>query len=139
MALLENLTFLDASSSSGFLLLGFLIGMVHALEADHLAAVSTLSNGGKNKLLLRGAVWGLGHTATLLVMSIGVIVFSLVLSEQRAAHNKRAPVACLNKQGAVTTCRTESQSGVVVDKKDKRPDRSWPRARLRICAVRRAE
>lgn len=60
MALLENLTFLDASSSSGFLLLGFLIGMVHALEADHLAAVSTLSNGGKNKLLLRGRGLGLG-------------------------------------------------------------------------------
>tara|TARA_R110000787_G_scaffold285993_1_gene403014 strand:- start:1210 stop:1962 length:753 start_codon:yes stop_codon:yes gene_type:complete len=85
MALLENLTFLDASSSSGFLLLGFLIGMVHALEADHLAAVSTLSNGGKNKLLLRGAVWGLGHTVTLLVVSIGVIVFSLVISQRSAA------------------------------------------------------
>lgn len=85
MGVLENLTFLDASSSFGFLFLGLLIGMVHALEADHLAAVSTLSRGGKNKLLLRGAVWGLGHTATLLIMSIGVIVFSLVLSEQRAA------------------------------------------------------
>ena len=85
MALLENLTFLDASSWSGFLVLGLLFGMVHALEADHLAAIITLSRGGKNKLLLRGAFWGLGHTATLLIMSIGVIVFSLVLNEQRAA------------------------------------------------------
>ncbi len=75
---------LDTSSSTGFLLLGFLIGLVHALEADHLAAIATLSNG-KKRLFLRGAAWGLGHTVTLLALSIAVVVFSFVLTSQGAA------------------------------------------------------
>ncbi len=84
MGWLENLTFFDVSSSSSFLLLGFLIGFVHALEADHLAAIATLSKG-KKRLLLRGAAWGLGHTVTLLVLSISVVIFSFVFTSQGAA------------------------------------------------------
>lgn len=84
MAWLENLIHLDVSSSWGFLLLGFLIGLVHALEADHLAAVATMAKG-KKRLFLRGAAWGLGHTVTLLILSIAVIVFSFVLSSAGAA------------------------------------------------------
>src|SRR5947208_7599071 len=55
---------LVASSS-----LGSLLGMRHALEPDHLAAVSTLVTGERNgyKAAFLGACWGLGHTATLLV------------------------------------------------------------------------
>jgi ABC-type nickel/cobalt efflux system permease component RcnA len=52
------------------LLFGALIGMQHALEADHLAAVAAL-NGGKNSrraLVLRGSAWGLGHTITLMTI-----------------------------------------------------------------------
>lgn len=84
MEWLENIAHLDASTTYGFLLLGFLIGLVHALEADHLAAIATLSNG-KKRLFLRGAAWGLGHTVTLLVLSIAVVVFSFVLTSQGAA------------------------------------------------------
>lgn len=84
MGWLENLIHLDVGSSWGFLLLGFLIGLVHALEADHLAAVATMAKG-KKRLFLRGAAWGLGHTVTLLIFSIAVIVFSFVLSSEGAA------------------------------------------------------
>jgi ABC-type nickel/cobalt efflux system permease component RcnA len=47
---------------------GWLIGMQHALEADHLAAVAALSKSGSSRraLVLRGSMWGLGHTITLL-------------------------------------------------------------------------
>ncbi len=50
------------------LLVGGLIGMQHAFEADHLAAVAAVSvrHGSRRALLLRGGVWGLGHTITLL-------------------------------------------------------------------------
>lgn len=56
--------------------LGFLVGMRHALEADHLAAVATLAreSRGVRDGALRGAVWGLGHTLTLFVVG-GVCLF----------------------------------------------------------------
>lgn len=61
---------------------GFLIGMSHALEADHLAAISTLfdSREGRRRLALRGAVWGIGHSLSLLVVSSAVIVLGLSVS-----------------------------------------------------------
>jgi high-affinity nickel-transport protein len=48
--------------------LGFLLGIRHALDADHLAAVSTIVSERKSVTgsALVGAVWGLGHTASLL-------------------------------------------------------------------------
>lgn len=57
------LTPLDLAASSG---LGSLVGMRHAFEAVHLAAVSTLVAGEKRMhAAWIGAVWGLGHTLTL--------------------------------------------------------------------------
>jgi cytochrome c biogenesis protein CcdA len=52
------------------LFLGGLVGMQHALEADHLAAVAAMSAGqtSRKALLLRGGLWGLGHTITLLTI-----------------------------------------------------------------------
>ena len=84
MAWLESIIHVDVASKWGFLLLGLLIGLVHALEADHLAAVATMAKG-KKRLFLRGAAWGLGHTVTLLVLSTAVIVFSFVLTSEGAA------------------------------------------------------
>jgi ABC-type nickel/cobalt efflux system permease component RcnA len=51
-------------------MLGFLMGMRHALDADHLAAVATLAtrSRGMGGTVLRGAVWGFGHSLTLLVV-----------------------------------------------------------------------
>jgi hypothetical protein len=55
---------IELMTSSG---LGSLLGMRHALEPDHLAAMSTLVTGERNsyKAALLGACWGLGHTLTL--------------------------------------------------------------------------
>ncbi len=72
----------------GFLALGFLIGMQHALEADHLAAIGTMAAGRKGSrrgLALRGAVWGLGHTITLFAICTAVILMGLTLTERMAA------------------------------------------------------
>ncbi len=48
-------------------LVGFLLGLRHALEPDHLAAVSNLvlTSGRPLKAALAGALWGLGHLFTL--------------------------------------------------------------------------
>ena len=71
----------------GFLALGFLIGMQHALEADHLAAVGAMAAGpgSPRRLALCGAVWGLGHTITLFALCSAVILLGLTLTEEAAA------------------------------------------------------
>ncbi|RME14645.1 MAG: high frequency lysogenization protein HflD [Alphaproteobacteria bacterium] len=72
----------------GFLALGFVMGMSHALEADHLAAMAAMSadrTGGRRRMALRGAFWGLGHTVTLFLLSGLVLVFGFALTEQRSA------------------------------------------------------
>jgi len=53
----------------GLLLLGFLVGMRHALEADHVSAVASLVTGNSNfkNTIMHGVVWGLGHSITLLI------------------------------------------------------------------------
>jgi nitrile hydratase accessory protein len=61
------------AASAGF---GTLLGMRHALEPDHLAAVSTLMTGERSsaKAAWLGACWGLGHTLTLLAAGALVVV-----------------------------------------------------------------
>lgn len=63
---------------------GFLLGLKHATEADHVVAVSTIVTEQKQwwRSALVGAVWGLGHTATLLVLAIAVIGFKLTLPDR---------------------------------------------------------
>lgn len=59
----------------GVLGLGFALGLRHALDADHLAAVSTIVSGrrGLVRSSLVGAIWGLGHTAALLAVAVAVV------------------------------------------------------------------
>ena len=59
--------------------LGSLLGMRHALEPDHLAAVSTLvaAHGDERsgyKAALLGVCWGLGHTVSLLAVGAALVV-----------------------------------------------------------------
>jgi sulfite exporter TauE/SafE len=62
--------------------LGALIGMQHALEADHLAALAALRHDGSHRhLVLRGAYWGLGHTVALFAVCALVLVLGVTLSE----------------------------------------------------------
>jgi high-affinity nickel permease len=59
--------------------LGFLLGLRHAMEADHVAAVSTFVSRERTLLrsCLRGTFWGIGHTAALLVAGVAVIAFKV--------------------------------------------------------------
>lgn len=54
---------------------GFLLGLKHALDADHLVAVSAIVSERKNawSAAVVGTMWGLGHTASLLLAGILVI------------------------------------------------------------------
>lgn len=64
--------------------LGFVTGMRHALDADHLAAVSSLVTK-HNKLssaIWAGSWWGAGHTLTLMVVGFFILVFGLTIPEK---------------------------------------------------------
>ena len=73
---------------TSLLLLGFLIGMRHALEADHLAAVASLSTHQHSirDTIRHGAVWGLGHTTTLFLFGSVVIWMDSMIPDQLAFY-----------------------------------------------------
>lgn len=68
------------------LLLGFLIGMRHAVETDHVAAVASLATRSRSigDTIYQGAAWGLGHTLTLFLFGSVVLVLDLVMPERMA-------------------------------------------------------
>jgi ABC-type nickel/cobalt efflux system permease component RcnA len=59
--------------------LGFLLGLRHALDPDHVAAMSSLVSQERGLLrsCLRGTVWGIGHTMALLAAGVAVLMFKL--------------------------------------------------------------
>lgn len=68
------------------LVFGFVLGLKHAVEADHLAAVSTIVSERKSLLSssLVGGLWGVGHTISLLVVGFAVILFDFELGARTA-------------------------------------------------------
>ncbi|MCP5372240.1 MAG: urease accessory protein [Hyphomicrobiales bacterium] len=63
------------------LLLGLLIGMQHALEADHVAAVASIAARQTSvaRIVRHGAVWGLGHTITLMAFGGAALLLDLTI------------------------------------------------------------
>jgi threonine/homoserine/homoserine lactone efflux protein len=62
--------------------LGFVLGLRHALDADHLAAVSTFVSEERSlvRASLIGVYWGAGHTTALLVFGFALAAFRLTIS-----------------------------------------------------------
>ena len=60
---------------------GFLLGMRHATDADHVIAVTTILNRSRRFLdtTLIGALWGLGHTITVVIVGVLIIAFNVVI------------------------------------------------------------
>ncbi|MFQ5803478.1 MAG: sulfite exporter TauE/SafE family protein [Candidatus Methylomirabilales bacterium] len=58
---------------------GLSLGMEHALDADHVVAISTIVSESRSlfRSLLIGIVWGIGHTATLLVVGLFLLFFRI--------------------------------------------------------------
>lgn len=62
-------------------LLGFFLGMRHATDPDHVVAVTTIVSRERTVLHAAaiGALWGLGHTFTILTVGSAIIVFKLTV------------------------------------------------------------
>ena len=70
-------------SALAILVVGFVFGLYHAIEADHLAAVSAIVSEHKNVLTasIIGGFWGLGHTISLFVVGALVIFVKFQITE----------------------------------------------------------
>jgi high-affinity nickel-transport protein len=57
--------------------LGFFLGMRHATDPDHVVAVATIVSQQKSiwRSALIGIIWGIGHTLTIAVVGVAIILF----------------------------------------------------------------
>jgi high-affinity nickel permease len=64
------------------LVLGFVLGLRHALDGDHVAAVATFTTEERNlwRSSLIGAYWGVGHSVALLVFGSLIVALRLEVS-----------------------------------------------------------
>lgn len=75
---------MDIAATLTLLAVGFGLGLKHAVEADHLAAVSTIVTQRRSvwSASLVGGLWGVGHTISLLAAGLVVIIFHFEISEK---------------------------------------------------------
>ncbi|MGD9561955.1 MAG: urease accessory protein UreH [Pyrinomonadaceae bacterium] len=75
---------LTTATTAAVLFYGFVLGLKHATEADHLAAVTTIVTERANlwTSALVGGLWGVGHTISLLAAGILVLVLNYEISER---------------------------------------------------------
>jgi high-affinity nickel permease len=86
----------------GILGLGFLLGMQHALEADHIAAVSSIAarRGHVADIVKHGLTWGLGHTLALFAFAGAAILLGRAIPETIARPMETAVGVMLIVLGA---------------------------------------
>jgi len=106
--------------------LGALLGMRHALEPDHLTAVSTLVTGERSSVraAMLGASWGIGHTLSLVAVGAVLVVlraempaavadlFELFVAVMLVALGVRA-IALAVRQGPIGPTHTHHHGHVV--------------------------
>lgn len=86
------------------IVLGFLLGIKHATDADHVVAVSTIVSEYKNLLRASwvGISWGIGHATTLFGVGIAVILLRLTIPDNLAALAEFAVGVVLVLLGVLT-------------------------------------
>ena len=71
-------------STVAVLFIGLLFGLKHATEVDHVVAVSTIVSQHRSvwRSSLVGALWGAGHTVSLLIIGIFVLTLRIAIPER---------------------------------------------------------
>ena len=77
---------LKSTGTFGLLALGLIYGLKHATEVDHIVAVSTIVSQHRrlSQAALVGALWGVGHSASLIIVGTVVLVLRTAISNQLA-------------------------------------------------------
>jgi high-affinity nickel permease len=88
----------DGASFAVVVLVATLLGLRHATDPDHIAAVTTLIASGKQRATRSaarlGAWWGLGHAVTLVIFGVPILVGGRYLPE-RLQQGAETAVAAL--------------------------------------------
>jgi hypothetical protein len=95
------------------LAVGFVLGLRHATDSDHVVAVTTIVSRVRTPraALAIGALWGLGHTATILLVGSAIVLFEIVipprmgLSMEMSVAAMLVVLGVLNLSGALTGIR----------------------------------
>jgi high-affinity nickel permease len=78
-------SFSDGTTLAIVVVVSILLGLRHASDPDHLAAVTTLVASGRERAARAAArlgfVWGLGHATSLFVFGLPVVLYSAYLPE----------------------------------------------------------
>jgi len=106
----------DNTSIAAALGLGFWHGLQHALDPDHLVAVSTIVSEHKSvtRSSLIGTFWGIGHTASLLAVGLVVILLRSAIPASFGLWLELPVAAMLIVLGVNATWRALKDRGVQV-------------------------
>jgi high-affinity nickel-transport protein len=95
------------------LLVGFVLGLRHATDSDHVVAVTTIVSRARTTraAVAIGALWGLGHTATILLVGGAIVLFGIVipprlgLSMEMSVAGMLVVLGVMNLTGALRRIR----------------------------------
>ena len=89
------------------LALGFVLGLRHALDPDHIAAMATIVSRERSfaRAALQGGAWGIGHTASLLAAGLAVILIGAPLPASWSRWFELLVAAMLVFLGVLTLLR----------------------------------
>jgi ABC-type nickel/cobalt efflux system permease component RcnA len=122
-------------SSIGVILAsGFIWGLHHALDPDHLVAVSTIVSEHKSvsRSSLVGTFWGIGHTSSLLLISLIVLLLRASIPSN-IARWMEAPVAImLVVLGITTIIKAIRERGLRIHSHTHTHDESSPHTHLHV-------
>jgi len=98
--------------------LGFFLGVRHATDADHVVAVAAIVSRERSarSAMAVGALWGLGHSATVFVVGGAIVLFGLVvpprlgLSMEMSVAVMLVLLGAMNVTGAVRTIREKASA-----------------------------
>jgi high-affinity nickel-transport protein len=122
------------------LALGFVLGMRHATDSDHVLAVSTIVSRARTPLaaLWVGALWGLGHSATILTVGGAIVLFGWVipprlgLSMEMSVAVMLVVLGVINLSGAISSIRRTAHGH---EHPAEPPESAAPRGKLRPLLV----
>ena len=94
-------------SSLGAIALGFVFGLQHATDADHVVAVASIVSrtGRFASGALVGAFWGLGHTVTIAAAGMAIVLFSVTVTPRAGLSLELAVALMLMALGVARIVR----------------------------------
>lgn len=113
------------------LTLGFFLGIRHSMEPDHVIAVSTIASQSKKlwHATLAGVFWGIGHTLTLFIFGIVLILFKNDISETWSLSLEFLVGIMLVYLGMVSILAFKRKKQVHIHNQEKKHDHSKKKIR----------